>query len=68
MMDGGVARSLLTLRRVRAAFPADTVIAPGHGASTGMAAVEAYIAYLEALEREVVARITVCPSRKRWRG
>ena len=55
LLDGHAADATATLKRIRAQFPADTVIVPGHGVPTDMGAVDRHIAYLEELQREVVA-------------
>ena len=55
LLDGHAADATATLKRIRAEFPADTVIVPGHGAPTDMSAVDRHIAYLEELQREVAA-------------
>ena len=55
LLDGNAAEALETLRRVRTTYPEDTVIVPGHGAPTDMEAVDAHIAYLDELLREVGA-------------
>lgn len=53
LLDGHAADATRTLKRIRAEFPADTVIVPGHGAPTDMGAIDRHIAYLEELQREV---------------
>ncbi len=55
LLDGHVADATATLRRIRAEFPADTIIVPGHGVPTDMGAVDRHIAYLEELQREVAS-------------
>lgn len=55
LLDGHAADATATLKRIRAEFPADTVIVPGHGVPTDMGAVDRHIAYLEELQREVAS-------------
>ena len=55
LLDGHAADATATLKRIRAEFPADTVIVPGHGVPTDMSAVDRHIAYLEELQREVAS-------------
>lgn len=57
LLDGHSRESLATLKRLRAMFPDDTVVVPGHGVPTTMATVDGHIHYIEELEREVGAAI-----------
>jgi cyclase len=57
LLDGHYQESLATLRKLRTNFPADTVVVPGHGAPTGMAALDDHIRYLEELGQEVRAAL-----------
>ena len=57
LLDGHHVEALATLRKLRAHFPDDTVVVPGHGVPTGMTAVDGHIRYLEELAREVAAAV-----------
>ena len=54
LTEGNHDLALQTFRKMKAFLPADTVIVPGHGRPTTIAAsLDHYIAYLETLDREV---------------
>jgi glyoxylase-like metal-dependent hydrolase (beta-lactamase superfamily II) len=57
LLDGHSAEALATLRRLRETFPADTIVVPGHGVPTGMAAIDAHMRYLEDLRTEVASAV-----------
>lgn len=57
LLDGKSTDALATLERVKATFPADAVVIPGHGVPTGMAAVDAHIQYLTDLRAAVATAI-----------
>lgn len=53
LLDGKHAESLATMRRVRAFLPEGAMLVPGHGRPVDVEAIDAHIAYLDALDREV---------------
>lgn len=57
LLDGKSAQALATLEKLKATFPADAIVVPGHGVPTGMAAIDAHIRYLTDLRAEVSAAI-----------
>jgi cyclase len=57
LLDGRSAQALATLERLKTALPPETIVVPGHGAPTGMAAIDAHIRYLIDLRSEVQAAI-----------
>lgn len=57
LLDGKSAQALATLQKLAAAFPPDTIVVPGHGVPTGMAAITAHIRYLTDLRAAVEAAI-----------
>ncbi len=57
LLDGHSSEALATLQRLRAMFPDDTAVVPGHGVPTTMATIDGHIHYLEELEREVGSAI-----------
>lgn len=57
LLDGKLDASLTTMRTLLALIPRDAVIIPGHGAPTGVSAIEYPIAYLEELKTQVRAAI-----------
>lgn len=57
LLDGRAGDALTTLRQLRDRFPADTVVIPGHGEPTDMAALDRHIAYLEQLQAEAAAAV-----------
>jgi glyoxylase-like metal-dependent hydrolase (beta-lactamase superfamily II) len=57
LLDGRSEQALATLLKLKTTFPPETVVVPGHGVPTGMAAVDAHIAYLTDLRTEVQAAI-----------
>jgi cyclase len=57
LLDGRLEASLITMRKLLALVPRDTVIVPGHGRPTGVAAIEYPIGYLEELKKQVGAAI-----------
>ena len=57
LLDGKSGQALATLERLQATFPVETVVVPGHGVPTGMAAVSAHIRYLQDLRTEVQAAL-----------
>jgi glyoxylase-like metal-dependent hydrolase (beta-lactamase superfamily II) len=57
LLDGHLTETLATLSGLQAAYPADTVLVPGHGPVTDMAAVQWSVAYLTALRDGVKASV-----------
>jgi glyoxylase-like metal-dependent hydrolase (beta-lactamase superfamily II) len=57
LLDGRSAEALATLERLKTTVPPETIVVPGHGAPTGMAAIDAHIRYLTDLRSEVQAAI-----------
>jgi glyoxylase-like metal-dependent hydrolase (beta-lactamase superfamily II) len=57
LLDGRSGQALATLQRLKASFPADAIVVPGHGVPTGMPAIDAHIRYLTDLRTEVQAAI-----------
>jgi len=57
LLDGKSEQALSTLERLKATFPADAIVVPGHGVPTGMAAIDAHIRYLTDLRTEVQTAI-----------
>jgi len=57
LLDGKSAQALATLEKLKATFPPEAIVVPGHGAPTGMAAIDAHIRYLSDLRTEVQAAI-----------
>ena len=58
LTEGNHDLALQTFKKIKAFLPADTVIVPGHGRPTTIAAsLDHYIAYLETLDREVRAAV-----------
>lgn len=57
LLDGHHAEARATLKRLRALFPGDMTIVPGHGVPTTTAVIDRYLQYLRALEDEVAAAI-----------
>jgi cyclase len=57
LLDGHSLEVLATLKHLRETLPDDTIVVPGHGVPTGMAAVDAHMRYLEELRREVASAI-----------
>jgi glyoxylase-like metal-dependent hydrolase (beta-lactamase superfamily II) len=57
LLDGHSDEALATLQRLRREFPDDAILVPGHGAPTGMAAIDAHVRYLTDLRREVSAAL-----------
>ncbi|HEY4178054.1 MAG TPA: MBL fold metallo-hydrolase [Kofleriaceae bacterium] len=53
LLDGKSGQALATLEKLKATFPADAIVVPGHGVPTGMAAIDAHIRYLTDLRTEV---------------
>lgn len=57
LLDGRSAAALATLEKLKATYPADAVVVPGHGVPTGMVAIDNHIRYLTDLRSEVSAAI-----------
>jgi cyclase len=57
LLDGKLDESLTTMRKLLSLLPRDTVVVPGHGRPTGVAAIEYPIGYLDELKRQVSAAI-----------
>lgn len=57
LLDGKSAAALATLEKLKATYPADAVVVPGHGVPTGMGAIDNHIRYLTDLRAEVQAAI-----------
>lgn len=57
LLDGHVRDALTTLRALRKRLPKDAVVVPGHGAPTDARSIDAHIAYLDQLQREVSAAV-----------
>lgn len=57
LLDGNLIATRETLQRVYDAFPENTVVVPGHGPVTDMAAIQWNVDYLTTVEREVSAAI-----------
>lgn len=57
LLDGKSEQALATLERLVSTFPAETIVVPGHGVPTGMAAVGAHIRYLKDLRTAVQAAV-----------
>jgi glyoxylase-like metal-dependent hydrolase (beta-lactamase superfamily II) len=57
LLDGHSKEALATLERLRREYPDDTIVVPGHGVPTGMAAVDAHVRHLTDLRREVAAAL-----------
>lgn len=58
LLDGKAAVSLATMKRLRAVVPADAIVVPGHGAPSGVRAIDAHVRYLETLTTQVRVAIT----------
>ena len=52
------------MKALRDTLPDDAIVVPGHGAPTGVAAIEYHITYLEELSRQVEAAIAAGKSRE----
>lgn len=57
LLDGKSGQALATLEKLKATFPAEALVVPGHGVPTGMAAIDAHIRYLTELRAGVQAAI-----------
>lgn len=57
LLDGHVREAIATLRTLRKRLPENVVVVPGHGVPTDAGSIQAHIAYLEQLDREVSAAV-----------
>lgn len=57
LLDGRSSAALATLEKLKASFPADAIVIPGHGVPTGMVAIDHHIEYLTDLRTEVRAAL-----------
>lgn len=57
LLDGHVAATLTTLKKVQDFLPEDALIIPGHGVKIGKKDLKWHIDYLEALQKNVLAEI-----------
>jgi glyoxylase-like metal-dependent hydrolase (beta-lactamase superfamily II) len=64
LLDGHLVESIATMKALRDTLPDDAIVVPGHGAPTGVAAIEYHITYLEELSRQVEAAIAAGKSRE----